>query len=51
MGRVVMAHVGGLPLEELLPSAAGVGAGLALARAWLIVRLRRTTDRKEAGTK
>jgi hypothetical protein len=44
----VLAHVGGLPLEEL---AAGVGAGLALARAWLIVRLRRTTGLKEEGTK
>lgn len=46
-----MAHVGGLPLEERVPSAAGVGAGLALARAWLIVRLRRTTDPKEEETK
>jgi hypothetical protein len=27
--------VGSLPLEELVPSAAGVGAGLALAQAWL----------------
>ena len=44
-----MAHVGGLPLEERVPSAAGVG--LALARAWLIVRLRRTTGLKEEGTK
>ena len=42
-----MAHVGGLPLEERVPSAAGV----ALARAWLIVRLRRTTGLKEEGTK
>jgi hypothetical protein len=49
--RLVLAHVGGLPLEELVPSAAGVGAGLALARAWLIVRLRRTTGLKEEGTK
>jgi hypothetical protein len=47
----VLAHVGALPLEELVPSAAGVGAGLALARAWLIVRLRRTTGLKEEGTK
>jgi hypothetical protein len=43
--------VGGLPLEELVPSAAGVGAGLALAWAWLIVRLRRTTGLNEEGTK
>jgi hypothetical protein len=47
----VLAHVGGVPLEELVPSAAGVGAGLALARAWLIVRLRRTIGLKEKGTK
>jgi hypothetical protein len=47
----VLAHVGGLPLEELVPSAAGAGAGLALARAGLIVRLRRTTGLKEQGTK
>ena len=47
----MLAHVGGVPLEELVPSAAGVGAGLALARAWLIVRLRRTTGLNEEGTK
>ena len=47
----MLAHVGGVPLEELVPSAAGVGVGLALARAWLIVRLRRTTGLKEEGTK
>ena len=47
----MLAHVGGVPLEELIPSAVGVGAGLALARAWLIVRLRRTTDLNEEGTK
>jgi hypothetical protein len=34
----VIAHVGGLPLEELLPSLGG--AGLLLARAWLVVQVR-----------
>jgi hypothetical protein len=42
----VIAHVGGVPLEELLPMAAGAGAGLLLARAWLMMRLRR---RREPG--
>jgi hypothetical protein len=38
---VIAGHVGGVPLEEILPAAAGVGSSLLLARAWLIVRLRR----------
>jgi hypothetical protein len=33
----VIAHIGPLPLEELLPSAAGA---LAAARAWLMLRRR-----------
>jgi hypothetical protein len=38
----VIAHVGGVPLEEsLLPLVSGAGAGLLLARAWLRSRLRR----------
>jgi hypothetical protein len=37
----VIAHVAGLPLEELIPSAAGAGAGLMVARAWLGLHLRR----------
>jgi hypothetical protein len=36
----VIAHVGGLPLEELLPSTAGAGAALLVARAWIMLRLR-----------
>jgi hypothetical protein len=44
---VITAHVGGLPLEEVLPSITGAGAGLLLARAWLTLRLRR---RREPGT-
>ena len=35
--RVIFAHVGGVPLEELLPSL----TGLALARVWIMQRLRR----------
>jgi hypothetical protein len=36
----VIAHVGPLPLEELLPSATGAGAALLMARAWMMLRLR-----------
>jgi hypothetical protein len=39
----VIAHVGLLPVEELLPSV----TGLVLARAWVVMRLRR---RREPGT-
>jgi len=35
-----MAHVGGVPLEEILPWATGPGAGLLVVRAWLMLRLR-----------
>ncbi len=37
----MIAHIGGLPLEEALPSLASAGAGLVLVRTWLHVRLRR----------
>ncbi len=37
----MIAHVGGLPVEEaLLPMASWMGAGLVLARAWLASRRR-----------
>jgi hypothetical protein len=36
----VIAHVGAVPLEEILPSLGGAGAALLLARAWLSVHLR-----------
>jgi hypothetical protein len=38
---VIVAHVGGVPVEEVLPALAGTGTGLLVARAWLAVRLRR----------
>jgi hypothetical protein len=38
---VMFAHVGGVPLEEALPSLGGAGASLLLARAWLSFHLRR----------
>jgi hypothetical protein len=37
----VIAHVGVVPLEEILPSLTGAGAALLLARAWLMLHLRR----------
>jgi hypothetical protein len=38
---VIFAHVGGVPVEEILPTVAGAGTGLLVARAWLTARLRR----------
>lgn len=38
---MIPAHVGGVPVEELLPAAAGAGAALLIARTWLALHLRR----------
>jgi hypothetical protein len=43
----VIAHVGGVPVEELIPTAAGAGAALLVARTWVSLRLRR--HRRGAG--
>jgi hypothetical protein len=43
----VIAHVGGLPVEEILPALAGTSTGLLIMRAWLLPHLRR---RREPGT-
>ena len=43
----MIAHVGGVPLEEVLPSATAAGTGLMVARAWIMLRLKR---RREPGT-
>jgi hypothetical protein len=40
----MIAHVGAVPVEEVLPSVTGAGAGLLLARAWLILQLRRRRE-------
>ena len=37
----VLGHVGGVPVEELLPLAGGAGGSLLLARAWMALHLRR----------
>ena len=42
---MIVAHVGGVPLEETLLAVPGAGAGLLLARAWLMVHLRRRPRR------
>ncbi len=42
----MIAHIGGVPLKEILPPATGPGAGLLVARAWTMLRLRR---RREPG--
>jgi hypothetical protein len=41
---IALAHVAGVPLEELLPSLAGAGGGLLVVRAWVAMRLRRSED-------
>jgi hypothetical protein len=41
-----LAHVGGMPVEELLPALAGSGASLLAARAWLNLHLRRHRETK-----
>jgi hypothetical protein len=43
----VIAHVGGVPLEEILPTLAGASTGLLVVRARVMLRLRR---RREPGT-
>jgi hypothetical protein len=43
----MIAHVGPVPVEELLASAPAAGAGLLVARAWIMLRLRRS---REPGT-
>lgn len=41
---MIVAHVGGVPVEELIPAAASTGAALLLARTWVALRLRRRRD-------
>jgi len=40
----MIAHVAGLPAEEIATSVAGASAGLIAARVWIIVRLRHLRD-------
>ena len=43
---MVIAHVAGVPVEEMLPTLAGTSTGLLVVRGWLMLRLRR---RRRAG--
>jgi hypothetical protein len=43
---IALAHVGGMPVEEILPALAGPSACVLVARTWLILRLR---HRRELG--
>jgi hypothetical protein len=43
----VIAHVGGVPVEEALPTLAGMSTGLLVARAWLMLHLRRSREPEE----
>ncbi len=40
----MIAHLGGVPLEEILPSVTGAGTGLLVARAWIMLRVRRRRE-------
>jgi hypothetical protein len=46
----VIAHIGGVPVEETLPSLVGAGTGLLVAITWAVSRARRLqhvyTDRR-----
>jgi hypothetical protein len=37
----VIAHIAGVPIEEMLPVAGGAGGSLLLARAWIMLHFRR----------
>jgi len=43
---VILAHVGGVPVEEMLPTLAGAGAGQLIVRARLTLRLQRRRERR-----
>ena len=42
---IPFAHVGGVPIEEMLPAVGGPGVALVMARAWLALHLRRRRRR------
>ena len=43
----MIAHIGPMPVEEVGPALAGAASGLAVVRAWTMVRWRR---RRRSGT-
>jgi hypothetical protein len=44
---IALAHVGGVPVEELLPFIAGPGAGLVVVRTWIAVGLHRDRHQED----
>ena len=46
---IVIAHVGGVPVEEMIPALAGTGTALLVARAWLMLRVRRRPEPGKPG--
>lgn len=44
---MIVAHIAGMPVEELLPSLAGPVGGLVMVRAWLAVSVRRDRNREQ----
>jgi hypothetical protein len=38
---MIAGHIGGVPVEELTPSIAGIGGSLLVARVWMEIHLRR----------
>ena len=43
---IPLGHVGGVPVEELVPALAGGGVSLLAARAWLSLHLKRQEPRR-----
>ncbi len=43
---MISAHIAGVPVEELLPTLAGPGAGLALVRIWIGMRWQREGEER-----
>ena len=43
---MILAHVGGVPVEEMLPTLAGAGGALLIVRARLTLRMQRRKDRR-----
>jgi hypothetical protein len=44
---LVIAHVGGMPFEEILPTVTGAAASLLVARGWIMLTLRRRREPRE----
>ncbi len=45
----MIAHVGPLPVEEIVPSLTSAGVALLVARAWLMLQLRWRRKPRETG--